>query len=435
MKPNRFNIIILCLLLCGLPLEAVKAADTEEVLTWGQCISEAKKNHPDLISAAEVVNQQKAGKDITASGLYPQVSGDVNASTAKTSSTASSTGTTANRTTHTYSYGVTGTQLIFDGFKTINDVKGAAENIKAAQQGYSFTSSEVRLSLRTAFVNLLKAQELIRVTDEIVKIRRENLELITLRYMSGLEHKGALMTAEANMAEAEFEAAQARRDVELAQRQLTKEMGRKDFRPMAVNGDFIVRDPAQEKPAFESFVKNNPSLLQAVAKTNAAAFAIRAAYGNFSPTLSGDAGADRTSSHWPPDNNQWNAGLGVSMPIFEGGLRTAQVAQAQAAYNQAEADERSLRDKLIVGLEQTWVSLQDAITMVNVQLKSLNANEERSKIAEAQYSTGFITFDNWIIIEDDLVSAKKNYLQGEANSLQAEANWIQAKGETLEYAQ
>jgi outer membrane protein TolC len=123
------------------------------------------------------------------------------------------------------------------------------------------------------------------------------------------------------------------------------------------------------------------------------------------------------------------------MPIFEGGLRLAQISKAQAAYNQAEADERSIRDGVVVTLEQAWVFLQDAIETVEVQRKALNAAEERSKIAEAQYSTGFITFDNWIIIENDLVTAKKAYLNSQANALLAEAEWIQAKGETLEYAQ
>ncbi len=61
--------------------------------------------------------------------------------------------------------------------------------------------------------------------------------------------------------------------------------------------------------------------------------------------------------------------------------------------------------------------------------------EERATISEAQYSSGLISFDNWIIIEDDLVMAKKSYLEVQANALLAEANWIQAKGGTIEYAQ
>jgi outer membrane protein TolC len=63
----------------------------------------------------------------------------------------------------------------------------------------------------------------------------------------------------------------------------------------------------------------------------------------------------------------------------------------------------------------------------------LTATEERSKIAQAQYSIGLMSYDNWTIIEDDLVSAKKNLLNAQAAALLAEANWILAKGETLEH--
>lgn len=419
-----FFFFILLLFIC---LNNVAA---EEVLTWNNCLSEANKNNPNLISAQEAVNVQKAGKTITTSGLYPQIN-----SSADTSRTKTTIDGNSNPDVDSYSYGVTGRQLIFDGLKTINDMKAASENIKASQQAYRFTSSEVRLNLRTAFVNLLKAQELIKVSEEIVKIRKDNSMLINLQYQSGLEHKGALLTAEANLAEAQFELAQAKRNVELAQRQLTKEMGRSEFQPMSVKGEFTVRDTAKEKPNFEEIVKNNPSLLQAEFKKNSASYSVKSAYGNFSPQLSGSAGASKNGSDWPPENEQWNLGLSLTLPIFEGGLRTAQVSQAQAQYRQAEADERNTRDVAVVALEQNWAALQDAIETVVVQSKSLEAAQERSKISEAQYSTGFINFDNWVIIENDLVSAKKAYLQAQANALLAEANWIQAKGETLEYAQ
>ncbi|MFH1201512.1 MAG: TolC family protein [Candidatus Omnitrophota bacterium] len=404
---------------------SVHIASAEEILTWADCVKEAAKNHPDLISASESVKQSEASKKITRSALFPQIDASVDSSAARASG----------KTTDTYSYGVSANQLLFDGLKTIENVKAASENIKSAQYNYKFTSTEVRLKLRTAFINLLKSQELLQVAEEIVHIRRDSLILITLRYESGLEHKGALLTAEANAAEANFELSRARRDVELAQRQLTKEMGRFEFQPMSVKGDFDVSDSAREKPDFNALVKDNPLLLGAVFKKNAAAFGIRSAYADFSPQVLGKAGADKTDSHWPPENDKWNVGLSVTMPIFEGGSRLAAVSKAQAAYNQLQADERSTRDSLIVGLQETWASLQDAIETVEVGRKSLEAAQVRSKIAEAQYSTGFINFDNWIIIQNDLVNAKKTFLNVRANALLAEANWIQAKGETLEYAQ
>lgn len=399
-------------------------ASAQETLTWSDCLAEAKKNHPDLISAVESVNQKKAAREVTGSGLFPQTSADLDISRAKTSST----------TANSYSYGVSGTQLIFDGMKTSSAIKAASENVAAAEANYRFTSTEVRLNLRSAFVSLLKIQELVKVAEDIVKIRRDNLALIRLRYESGLEHRGALLTAEANFAGAGFELAQAKRGVEFIQRQLTKELGRKEFIPIAVAGDFTVRETAVEKPDFDALVKDNPSVLNALAQKNAASFGVQSARANFFPTVSGAAGTGESGSAWPPDNNRWNAGVSVSLPLFEGGLKTAQLAQARAAYKQAEADERSTRDTVVVSLERTWTALQAALETVEVRRKSLAASEERSRIAQAQYSTGFIAFDDWIIIENTLVEAKKSYLEGQANALLAEAAWIHAKGETLEYA-
>lgn len=421
--------VVFLLIICFAGIRAEKCL-AEDVLTWQDCLIEAKNNHPDLISAVETINEEKAGKAIAESALYPQIQATLGASTAETESV-----TSGKTTTDSYSYGASASQLIFDGFKTMNEIKGAEDDLGSAKENYRFVSSEIRLNLRTAFVNLLEAQELVSVTQDIVKIRRDSLMLITLRYESGLEHRGALLTAQANLADAEFELAQAKRDIELAQRQLTKEMGRREFHPFSVKGEFAVLETATEKPDFEEIVKNYPSVLQAAYRKNAAASDVRSAYGNFAPEVSGSASAGRSSGNWPPKNDRWSLGLSLNMPIFEGGLKTAQLRQARALYGQAEENERSVRDAAVVNLGRSWINLQDSMETVQVKRKTLEATIERSRIAEAQYSTGFINFDNWIIIENDLVSAKKSYLQAQADALLAEAGWIQAKGETLEYAQ
>ncbi|MFA4984432.1 MAG: TolC family protein [Candidatus Omnitrophota bacterium] len=403
----------------------------EEILSWDDCVREAAKNHPDLIAAQEEVRQSEAARKITASSLYPQIDSSLSAATAKTASGDGDAATT--KTTDTYSYGVTGSQLIFDGTKTIQDVKAASEDIKASRQNFKYTSVTVRYSLRSSYIALLKAQELLKITQEIYDIRRSNFELITLHYQSGLEHRGALLTAEADLSDAKYQISQAQRDLEVAQRQLIKEMGRTKFTPVSVKGDFEVKDSVKEKPDFEGIATSNPYLQKVISQKASAQFSLKSAYANFSPTLSGTAGANKSGSHWSPQGNQWNLGLALSMPIFEGGLRMAQISQAEAYLNQLRENERSTRDSLVVALEETWAALQDAVENVEVQKKQLAAIEERSNIAQVEYSTGFTTFDNWIIIEDNLVSQKNAYLDAQANALLSEAAWIQAKGETLEY--
>lgn len=399
------------------------SASAEDVLTWQDCLREATKNHPDLIVAQEQVIQEKEAKTITASDAFPQVSADASATAGQSESSGAG---------NNFSYGVSGSQLLFDGLRTPNLIRSSQENIKAAQENFKFTSSAIRLRLREAFVNLLKTQELLKLTEEIYKIRRDNLELINLRYESGTEHKGALLTAKANLSQADYEINQAKRNVSVAQHQLNKELGREEFAPLTVKSDFDVSATADE-PNFDQLVKSHPSVLRLTAQKNAALFNVKADKGNLWPAviLNGDLG--KSDSQWPPKDKGSSAGVRVSLPIFEGGLRQAQIAQSQSVYREREQEERSIKDEVSVNLRQSFSDFQDAVETVGVQRNFLNAAEERSKIAEQQYSVGLITFDNWTIIQDDLVRNKKEFLNAQTNALLAQANWVNAKGETLEY--
>ncbi|MEI8349063.1 MAG: TolC family protein [Candidatus Omnitrophota bacterium] len=427
MKSLRASILFLFI-----SLFLVNTVYSAETLSWIDCVKEAAKNNPDLIAASEEIKQFQADKTITASALFPQVSGSMGASTTKVPLTTGKmiTGTS---TRDSYTYGLDATQLIFDGFKTINEIRSASENIKAAQYNYRFTSTEVRLRLRSAFVELLAAQEQVRIAEQIFELRKRNLELVRLRYESGMEHRGALLVARANLGQAKYEIKQARRNINIARQKLTKEMGRAAFKLVRAQGTLEVGDSAKVKPDFEKIAKDNPSLQQSIALTRAANYNLKATYANFFPTITGDAGTGKTSQLWPAHGDTWNAGLTVSLPIFEGGSRMAQVAQARALLNQLEANTRSTKYSVVVALEQTWNILQDMVDQVGVQHQMLLASDERSKIAQAQYSLGYMTFDNWTIIEDNLVKSKKLFLDAQAAALLAQANWVQAKGDTLEY--
>ncbi len=259
------------------------------------------------------------------------------------------------------------------------------------------------------------------------------MELVKLRYEGGREHKGSLLTAQANLAQAEFEVAQAERNIDLAQRDLTKELGRTELTPIKVKGTFEIEYSRREKPDFKSLAESNPVLGKLIAQKEAARLDLKSARADFFPQVYASASAGRSASEWPPEEDAWSVGVSLSFPLFEGGSRIAEVSRARSKLTQAQAEERSGGDSVILTLEETWTGFQDAIDKIEVKRKFLEASEERAKITHAQYSTGLISFDNWTIIEDDLVNVKKSFLDTQANALIAEANWTRAKGVTLDY--
>lgn len=396
----------------------------DEILFWPDCVKEAEKNHPDLVSAREKLNESKANKTITVSGILPQISASGSQSTSRTAP--------SKARPDFYSYSVSGEQLVFDGFKLPYDIASASLDLEYSRYSYKVTSSDIRLRLRTAFIGLLKAQELLGITEIIAERRRRNVELVKLRYEAGREHKGALLTAQANSAQAVFEAAQAKRNISVERRRLITELGRMKFSPVKVSGDFTISLPDEEKPDFERLAETTPFLQELIALKESARFSLKSAKADLFPKVYAVASLGKTASSWPPDNEQWSVGGRLSFPLFEGGSNLAKISKAKSTLAQSMADERSGRDGVILTLEETWAQLRDALDYVSVQQKFLEASAERAKIAQAQYSTGLISFDAWTIIEDDLVKVKKSFLNAQADYLLAEAVWVQARGGTLD---
>ena len=393
------------------------------VLTWQDCVEEVIQYNPDLVSAAESVKQFAADKRIRQSSLFPQISSELGGQTSKTGS---------RDRTENYSYSVSGKQLLFDGFQTSSAVGEAEERYRAAQYNYMVVSSNLRLNLMSAFAQLLRAQELVSLTEEIVARRKQNFELVQLRYEAGREHKGSLLTAEADLANAQFELEQAKRNLSYAQAKLNRTLGQGTRSPVKVSGNFTAADPDGESPDFTALAETTPFLLELAAQKDAARFNLKSARADFFPAVYLNSSLGRSASGWPPDEDEWAVGFSVSVPLFEGGSRLAGIAKSESQLKQAEAEEYSGRDSVILTLEETWVAWEDAAGTVAVRKKFLEADEERARIANAQYSAGLIAFDDWIIIEDNLVNSRKSYLNAQANVLIAQAAWVQAKGGTLE---
>lgn len=386
---------------------------------------EALQNNPDLLAARGRIDQAKAQKGVSRGPMLPQISGFA---------AASKRGADAYSNVESYSYGITASQLLFDAFKTSNSVSAAEEYVRSAEYAYVLVSADVRYRLRIAFVNLLKAQELVSISEKIADRRRKNLELVRLRYQAGREHKGAVLTAEANLGQAEFEVAQTRRGLALAQQALSKEMGRRQVSAVRASGDLAVSSSLDAPVDFEALAAGNPGLRQYTALKEQARFNLRAARADLAPKFYANASAGRAASEWPPASDEWTIGLNVTLPIFEGGVRQAEIARAKAALRAAEAEEKAGGDGIVLGLAQAWTNFANAVDQVSVQQKFLDAAQTRATIARAQYSTGIISFDTWTIIEDDLVRAEKAFLNARADALLSEAGWINAQGGALEDA-
>ncbi|TCD47662.1 TolC family protein [Chlorobium sp. N1] len=404
---------------------SLRAADA---VGWRECVREARQRHPDLASARALLSQAEAERRIAGSALLPSLS--LSGSLASGASTGSGAGWSAS----TGSYFLSARQLIYDGRKSSKLKRASEATLGARERSLAGVSADVRFLLRSAYTGLLKAQELVSLTGEIRDRRRSNARLIALRYRAGREHLGSLRRAEADLAEAEYEVAQARRGLELARSLLSSALGRRERSPLRVAGSFEAEEPAAPPaPDFPALARRNPLVLELEANRKAASYGLAAAESAFSPELYLASSAGKGGiGDWPPENTEWSAGIDLAVPIYEGGAGRARVSKARAVLGEEDALLESGMLGVLDLLEERWKSFMDARGRLAVRKKYLEAAVERSRIAAAQYSNGLISFDDWVIIEDNLVSAKKEFLNAGADLWIAEAAWIQAKGGGLD---
>ncbi|OGF47895.1 MAG: hypothetical protein A2231_07465 [Candidatus Firestonebacteria bacterium RIFOXYA2_FULL_40_8] len=409
---------VLIVMFLALSLSSYVSAE-DIALTWEDCAKEAKANNPELKAATENLAQARYSKIVTSSSALPALSASLNGSIRDFSS-------------NSLSYGLSTGMNIYDGNKNLNSILQAEEQIKYAEVNYNSVSASIRAKLRTAFIGVLKSQQYLDIAGDIAKRRKQSAEMVALRYDSGREHKGSVLIARANLAQSENDVKASERNLEIAQRKLSSYLGRDNFTPVAVKGDFALSFRENTKPDINKLAVNTPAVKSLQIKKKIAEYSFSYANGSYYPSLDLSASYGGSLSENPITGNL-SVGLGLSYNIFDFGGRDAGVLKNKSALLQAEADEKSGILTAVLTLESFWAALQNAIDNVSVQKMLLDANVERVKISEAQYSDGIITFDSWTIIEYNLISLQKSYITNEADALAAENDWINAIGGILDY--
>ena len=138
----------------------------------------------------------------------------------------------------------------------------------------------------------------------------------------------------------------------------------------------------------------------------------------------------RQGEKFPPDSDRWSIGLNLSFPFFPGGQNIFNLQSALAEMRRVEHTLRSTREKLIVKLRQSLTNYQDAVGQATVAGEFLVAARERATIARGKYGAGLMVFDDWNLIESDLITREKADISNRKESVLSEADWELSLGKS-----
>jgi outer membrane protein len=403
-------------------------AHANEVLTWDDCVQEAVQHNPDLAGAEQDLKSSKFLRKSSYSGFFPDLSVDssYNFSNSPVNSTASS-GSLNGPLARGYSANLALNESVFSGFLDKGKVAQGKANVNVSEEGLNLAKVKLSFDLKNSFAQLLFSQEQIKVTAAIATRREEDLKLIELRFEGGNENKGSYLLSEASYHQAEFEHEQAQRGLLVAERQLLKVLGRPESDGIQIKGKLTASAP-KEKPDFAVLAQNTPDYLQAISQTQAAKAQVTITKSFYYPEVSVNGSVFRQSSSSFTDRNGWSTGVNLSYLFPTSGKTLSDAGSAEALHAKTEFNRVSVLHGVIVKLQQTFVNLQDAVQQMRVDQEFLEAARTRAEIARAKYNNGLLSFEDWDIIENDLITREKNAITSRRDAMIAEAAWEQAQG-------
>ena len=402
-------------------------------LKWQDVVAAAEKNNPELRSARSAVESSRARVGAARGEFLPALTG--NGSYAKsntaTSIESAAEGRGSGATRNEYSLSLNAQQPLFSGSSAKAGLESAKSQLALARADLDLAESRIFNDLRSAFIDVLYAQENLELLKKISARKEGNKRLIGLRNEAGRENRGALLRAGAQLSQAQFEVQQAERALRVAQKRLSQAMGQDDPRSLSVSGVFEAK--AEEREPDYSFLAERTPLYKAEQASLASANAgFQGAKSDFFPSLSlSGSGRRGGNDDTPGYTHSWSVAGSVSYPIFSGGRTYFNVRQAREDVLRASSDLENRRREVELALEEAFASFQNAAAQVGIQKQFLEAAEERARIARAQYNNGLVSYQDWDIIENDLTNTEKQNLESARRAVIAESSWLQVQGKGL----
>ncbi len=401
-------------------------AFSEEVLTWEAAVAETALHNTELQTAIHNLRSSTYQKKGARSTFFPQVSGALNynyndiATTQPSGATTSSDGSS-------YSASVNATENVFAGFGDVATIRQRAAEEKRARATLTAVKAKVSFDLHATFAGLLYAQKTLRLATDIFHRREENLNLLELRYENGKENKGSLLLSRAYLNQAQYEELLAKNNVKVAQADLAKVLGRDNAESLRITGSVPLSPPPVE-PNLPLLATTTPEFRQAEAQKEGAKAAVKKAESAFYPRLDLSGSYGRSGDDWPLQTERWFGGVTLSIPFFNGGRDFYGAKSAAAEFQAAAATQETVRRETRTQLEIAYTTYLESVAKLLADESFAEASLVRATIARERYNNGLLTFEDWDIIENELISRQKQVLQSERDRIVTEAAWKQAQG-------
>ncbi|MDR0617547.1 MAG: TolC family protein [Endomicrobium sp.] len=230
-------------------------------------------------------------------------------------------------TIRNYPLNLEGSLSLFEGFSSYNELKEKSAKLKIAQANYDRTVSDIRYEAHCCYANLIWAYETVSLLEKIKERRKENRDLIQLKYNSGNVDIGSLKRCDADVALAEYNLKRAKRNIQTASTALLNAIGRiDDITILELLDHFWYKGEILAKPDFNTLIATIPEFLNAQYNFEMYKYINRKIKSQWLPYINLLGSVGNNDLHWVPEAQ-----------IFTGGKRYRDLKIASTHVNSYES--------------------------------------------------------------------------------------------------
>jgi outer membrane protein len=325
---------------------------------------------------------------------------------------------------------------VYSGGAVRNGVKAARNRVEAGQADLRNTESAIFSQVVAAYMDVLRTEALAALAANNVSVLRTNLEATSDRFQIGDLTITDVAQSRSRLAVAEGDLRLAEANLIAAREAYIRLVGR-------APGELEAPPPLPGLPdtvgaAIVSALENNPNLIAAKERAEAAGFDTKAAgagrlptvgvfvngeYSDFFGTLGGPVAAQFAQSE-----KTANAGVRVTIPLFQGGLPAARQRQAGARESAALEDVIASERQIIAETRATYSNWQAANAVIKSAQAAVEAAELSLEGVRAENSIGNRTIIEVLNAEQELVAARAQLVTARRNAYVAGFNLLALMG-------
>ena len=387
-------------------LVALLTAGTASADTLREALASTYQANPTLTAQREALKSTDSTVAIARAGGRPNVAANVGVTRDLTRSGRFDVGGKGPFLTG----GVDLSVPLYQGGTVRNSISAAKTRVEAGRATLRAVEGDVFTEAVGAYMDVIRDRAIVELNQNNVKVLETNLEATTDRFEIG-------DLTRTDVAQSEARLALQRGRLEISQSRLTA--SEQNYRRVIGKAPGELQPPPPLPPlptnadqAVQIALANNPDLIAAARQAIAAGYDVKSVRGTRLPTLSaigafdyanalsGDTlGAERTGT-------ATSIGVQSRIPLYQGGLPSAQIRQAQAIEGQA-GELRVATERLIVSnTRSALAAYQASLEVITSSQVAVKANELALEGARAENSVGTRTILDVLNAEQELLNSQ-----------------------------